>query len=65
MTNKPLNNLLQKKVTRREFLTIIGAGALAVTGVSGLMKTLRQHQISPNKSELGFGEGAYGGKKQS
>ncbi|HSX14990.1 MAG TPA: twin-arginine translocation signal domain-containing protein [Candidatus Saccharimonadales bacterium] len=47
-------------MNRREFLAHIGAGALAVVGVSGLVKTLsefggQRHQIS------GYGSSSYGG----
>ena len=53
-------------MNRKEFLSHIGAGALIITGVSGLIKNLlhygggapRQHVAS------GYGTSSYGGRKR-
>lgn len=57
--NIQLDHLLERKVSRREFLAYIGAAILAVTGITALLKSLGQTQ----KSSLGYGSGPYGGKK--
>lgn len=56
--NIQLQDLLEKKVSRREFLAYIGAAILAVTGITALLKTLGQQ-----KSKIGYGGGPYGGAK--
>jgi len=55
---KPLNNLLQKEVDRKEFLTHVGAGALAVIGVTSLLKALGEDNKT---SSAGYGGSSYGG----
>jgi len=61
--------LLEKKVTRAEFLLHLGVLFFAVIGISGLLKTLSDphltsKKIKPKKSlsvQTGFGSGSYGG----
>lgn len=61
MNQKPLQQLFNKEMDRRQFLAHLGAGALAVAGVSGLVKTLVDLGHSHRRS--GFGSGSYGGKQ--
>lgn len=63
MNSKLLENVMQKELSRREFLSYIGAGILAVIGVTGLLKSLGLHTPQP-KSTMGYGGGAYGGQKK-
>lgn len=63
MVQKPLQKLFDKPMNRREFLAHVGAGALAVIGVSGLIKGLtelggRTHRVS------GYGSSPYGGNSK-
>ena len=55
--------LLAQKVTRKQFLLHLGVLMLAITGISGLLKTLSDpHLINKQAhSSRGFGGGAYGG----
>ena len=57
-TKKSLQNLLTKPMDRKEFLQYAGATALALVGVSGLVKTLLGSQHVKN----GYGSSSYGGK---
>lgn len=62
----PLGQLFQKEMDRREFLAHIGAGALSVIGVSGLVKGLldyggKSHAIRSS----GYGSSSYGGGAKS
>ncbi len=52
------NNFLQKEVTRKEFLLLIGLFIITITGISGIIKSL--NSISQTKTEQGFGSGPYG-----
>ncbi len=57
-----LNNLMQKEMTRKEFLTTMGFGVASVLGFSGVLKMLfgkgEQHFHGVN---TGYGSSAYGG----
>jgi hypothetical protein len=60
--------MLEKKVTRKEFLVYLGMLFLTIFGISSLLKSLSK--LSPTKKRLsksslpagrqGFGSGAYG-----
>lgn len=62
---QPLQELFEKPMGRREFLGYLGAGFLAIIGVSGLIKSLQQrtHQSSGynRKQADGYGATPYGG----
>jgi hypothetical protein len=49
--------LLDKPMERLEFLAYLGAGLLTVTGISGVVKTVRGRVN-------GYSSGAYGGQKR-
>lgn len=53
-------DLFSQEVDRREFLAYLGATVLAITGVSGLLRTLTR---SPRSK--GYGAGSYGGERSS
>lgn len=56
--------LLNRKMNRREFLLSLGVITLAVTGISGILKTLKDPNLlgyKSIKSKQGFGSGPYGG----
>lgn len=64
---KPLNTLLQKEMSRQEFLVTIGFGLASVLGLSGVLKMLTgkslSSQLGHRGSVSGFGAGVYGGSK--
>ncbi len=62
---KNLQKLFDKQMDRKEFLAHVGAGALAVIGVSSLMKTLLNYNGPPRHQHVaaGYSSGTYGGKK--
>jgi hypothetical protein len=68
MIQKNLQKLFEKEMNRKEFLAHVGAGALMVVGVSGLLKSLLEFRGSsqPQQSKLmsGYGSSAYGGSKK-
>jgi hypothetical protein len=64
MAQKPIQQLLGKEMSRREFLAHLGAGALTIVGVSGLVKTLVD--LGGHKGQhSGFGSGSYGGSAKN
>lgn len=61
MTNKNIHELLQKRVTRRQFLSYIGMSILAVMGVSNVLKSLGDsYEKRPTHVSLGYSSGPYG-----
>lgn len=65
MAHKNLQKLFDKKMDRKEFLAHVGAGALAVVGISGLLKNLVDYKPRQQSSSgLGYGASAYGGRKK-
>lgn len=56
-----IEQLFSKEMTRKEFLQHVGAAALVVLGVSGLVNAL---QPKHHARTLGYGASAYGGQKK-
>lgn len=60
-----LNDLMQKEMTRKEFLATLGFGVASIMGFSTLLgllgkkNPLQQHSTNA----YGYGNGAYGGQK--
>lgn len=65
---KQFNEILQKRMDRKDFLKHVGIGVAVMTGAVGLVKMLkpqeegdsRQAATSSNQS-MGYGASAYGG----
>lgn len=59
-----ISDLLQREVDRKEFILVLFAAVLLVTGVSGFLKNLSNiPMISKNSQSAvthGFGKGGYG-----
>ena len=68
---KPLHELFQKEVDRREFLTHIGGALIAVIGISGFIKKVtdpfNKRPAAPQiKQQVSsYGSSAYGGTKNT
>jgi len=56
-----ISDLLQKRLSRREFLLLVGSFLLFTIGVTGLINRISQFGISSNS----FGGSSYGGKEIS
>ena len=61
MNQKIIGSLLEKKVTRKEFLHMCGLGIIGVTGFSAIVDMLSGHGSQVISSQEGFGSGLYGG----
>lgn len=73
MIQRELQKLFTKEMDRREFLAHVGAGILAVIGISGLIKHLVNYNQGGGQSRSdrdqrfavsGYGSSAYGGRKR-
>jgi predicted secreted protein len=51
-----MNELLQKRMDRKDFLKHVGLGVAVLTGVAGVLKMFR-----PQEQGAGYGASAYGG----
>ncbi|HLC91717.1 MAG TPA: hypothetical protein VJC09_01565 [Candidatus Saccharimonadales bacterium] len=63
---KHLQKLFNKPMDRKQFLAHIGAGALAIMGVSGVIKGLVDFGGGASRSQrvVGYGSSPYGGTKK-
>lgn len=68
--SKPLDHLLQKEMSRKEFLATMGFGVASVMGLSTLLQAVTGKSIMPSvlgstqKSQgYGYGSSPYGGAK--
>lgn len=61
------NELLDKKVSRIEFLGLMGAGAALIFGVSSFIKGLGDifSKSAPKPGQLNYGNDNYGGSKSN
>jgi len=57
------DHILQRKMTRKEFLITLGLALLSLIGISALIEMLGKNQPKKGFAELsaGFGFGTYGG----
>lgn len=60
---KQFSTLLAKPMNRREFILHIGAGLLALVGISGFIKSFSiNKEAAPQHIGKIYGSGTYGGK---
>jgi hypothetical protein len=62
--NNEINNLLNKNLTRKQFLQYIGVAFLSIIGISSLISALSKADnfgaLNNGKSGRGFGTNKYG-----
>jgi hypothetical protein len=57
-----INDLLQKRMDRKDFLKHLAVGALMVTGVATILKTVgTMTNLGKPAVQTGYGSSAYGG----
>jgi hypothetical protein len=59
---KPVEKILGKEMSRREFIGFMGAAGLAITGVAGLIRGLSG---LGQRVDRGYGASPYGGGAES
>ncbi len=62
---KPLQDLLNADMDRRQFLGFLGAATLAVVGASSIVKGLSSLANRDQPVTNGYGGGAYGGRTRT
>ena len=69
--NQPVNTLLQKEVTRKEFLGMGGLAVASIFGFGTVVKLLTGKSLGSSKhfasanASYGYGASPYGGNKES
>lgn len=65
--NAHLSNLMEKEVSRKEFLGMLGLATASIFGFGTLLKVLTGKSLDTHRaltsSEFGYGSSAYGGSK--
>jgi hypothetical protein len=66
---KPIDTLLQKEMSRKEFLATLGFGLASIMGFSTLIhlftgKSFNSHLDQQNQVSHGYGSSVYGGNKE-
>lgn len=66
--NTHLSGLMEKEVSRKEFLGMLGLAAASIFGFGTLLKLLTGKSLDSHrafaKSEFGYGSSVYGGTKR-
>ncbi len=60
--NKQLNSLMQKEMTRKEFLTTFGFGLATLFGFGAIIRLLTGKD-NRQQASTGYGSSVYGGRK--
>lgn len=55
-----LNVLMQKEISRKEFLGMSGLAIVSLFGAGSIVKLLTGHSLLPNHRMSGYGSSAYG-----
>lgn len=64
---KYVEELMQKELSRKEFLALVGAGVVSVFGFSQILKALLEQKPAGRQqttAAVGYGGSAYGGEKR-
>lgn len=62
--NKPIDALMQKEMSRKEFLMTVGFGMMSVMGFGTIIKLLSGKGMTLRHSvSAGYGSSTYGGKE--
>lgn len=59
-----IHDLMEKEMTRKEFLATLGFGVATIMGFSTLLQLLGKKNPFHQTSSYGYGGGVYGGQKR-
>ncbi|HUB94144.1 MAG TPA: hypothetical protein VMB52_06600 [Verrucomicrobiae bacterium] len=64
--NAPLSSLMEKEVSRGEFLSVLGLAVVSVFGFSTILRLLTGKSLDTHSlTSSGYGSSAYGGSNDS
>jgi hypothetical protein len=61
MIQNQLQDLMQKEMSRKEFLATLGFGVASIFGLATILRMLGK---GPQQSGRGYGSSSYGGSKE-
>jgi len=63
---RELENIMQKEMTRKEFLTTLGFGIASIFGIANILKYVmgRGNNRTGNSASYGYGASTYGGGRR-
>lgn len=64
MANQQLQTILQKEVSRKEFLGIAALALISILGFGHIMQLLTGKSLEHHSVGDGYGDAAYGGAKK-
>lgn len=66
MIKQNVSKLLEAEMERKDFLKLVGLGAVAAIGVTSILKAITPATERPSvaKTDGGYGSMAYGGNKE-
>lgn len=62
---KPIETILKKEVTRKEFLALSGFGVASLLGLGSIIKLLTGRGGSLKQFSGGYGSSPYGGSREA
>ncbi|HKR81468.1 MAG TPA: hypothetical protein VJR27_00510 [Candidatus Saccharimonadales bacterium] len=60
---RQLENIMQKEMTRKEFIGTLGFGLASIFGLSSILRFVFGKGDARNNASLGYGSNVYGGRK--
>lgn len=68
MIKQAVNKLMETELERKDFLKLVGLGAIAVTGITAILGNLQKSttggQAQTKSASLSYGSSVYGGVKK-
>ena len=61
--NKNIDQIMQKEMSRKEFLATFGFGVASLFGLGTLLRLMGHHPNQQTSSQIGYGSSVYGGKQ--
>lgn len=62
---RQVTNIMEKEMSRKEFLATLGFGLASVFGFSTVLKLIFNKGHSSHLAPAGYGSSVYGGQKES
>jgi hypothetical protein len=61
---KPIDSIMEKEMTRKEFIAVLGFGVASVLGFSTIIHLLTGKRSPLHHVTMGYGSSVYGGEQK-